>query len=395
MNMPIDKTRLLRIQDSLKEYKIDGLICQLSENVVFLTGFWPLSGTSWVVFSADGRYELIIPACEAIEANKYGQRDFSTYEWAHLKADDSAKQITSLLKSICSKLDIDNGVIGIEENFSNIAPSLNTGESCVPCKSSKDLILKALPKANILDATDIINNLRSTKTNNEIEKLKIANDIAGFGLAEFKNYAQEGINEIELACKVNSSIASKGCSYKNTISARGFAQISSGQGTERAWRPCEITTNRNLKNGDIVILELGVVADGLWADNTRLVVIGGANKKQKEIYNILLNAQSAAIEKIRPGTKMGDVDKAARDVIDDAGYGEYFIHITGHGIGWRYHEFPPLLAPKNEATLEEGMVTSVEPGVYIPNFGGMRVEDIVAVGKDGANFLSTFHKELD
>jgi Xaa-Pro aminopeptidase len=379
----------------LKEQKIDGLICLLPENVVFLTGFWPLTGTSWVVFTADGDSQLVVPACEAIEAGKYGQKNFLTYEWAHLKAGDPSKQIENLLKSICRELKINNGSIGIEENFANIAPSLNIGESCVPCKSSKDMISSALSKANIVDATDIINNLRVVKTRDEIKKLRIANEIAGFGLAAFKEFAKEGISEIELACKVNSAIAINGCGYKGVLSARGFAQISSAQETERAWRLCEITTNRKLENGDIVILELGAVADGFWADNTRLVVVGGTNKKQKEIYNILLEAQSKAINAIKPGMKMGDIDKAARDVINSAGYGDYFIHITGHGIGWRYHEFPPLLAPGNNTILEEGMVTSVEPGVYIPGFGGMRIEDIVSVGQNGPDVLSTFNKELD
>jgi len=389
-----DSVRHQKISEALKAHKIDGLICQLPENVVFLTGFWPLTGTSWVVFSADGQHKLIIPACEAIEAEQYGEKDFSVYEWAHLKADNPLEQIEGCLRLICQYFQIHNGIIGIEENFANVAPPLNMGESCVPCKSSKELISHALPKARLLDATDIINNLRTIKTDHEIRKLRIANEIAAFGLAAFRENAREGISEIELACRVNSAVAINGSGYKNTISARGFAQISSAGSTERGWRPCEITSNRRLEKGDIVILELGVVSDGFWADNTRVVVLGGANTQQKEVYNILLTAQSMAIEKIKPGVKMTDIDKAARDVVEKAGYGEYFIHITGHGIGWRYHEFPPLLAPGNETVLEEGMVTSVEPGVYIPGFGGMRIEDIVAVGKDGANTLSTFCREL-
>ena len=91
---------------------------------------------------------------------------------------------------------------------------------------------------------------------------------------------------------------------------------------------------------------------------------------------------------------MSDIDKAARDIISEAGYAEYFIHITGHGIGWRYHEFPPLLAPGNDVLLEEGMVTSVEPGIYMPGFGGMRIEDNVAVGRNSADLLSTFNRDL-
>ncbi len=212
--------------------------------------------------------------------------------------------------------------------------------------------------------------------------------------AVFKENIREGISEIELAAKVNAAIAVNGSDYKGIRSARGFAQISSGKETARGWRPCEITTNRKLQKGDIVLLELGAVADGFWADNTRLAVVGQPNDKQREIHKLILTAQQAAIDTIKPGIKMSDADKAARDIINNAGYGEYFIHITGHGIGWRYHEFPPLLHPENDSLFEEGMVTSVEPGIYIPDFGGMRIEDIVAVAKDSANLLSTYSREL-
>jgi Xaa-Pro aminopeptidase len=140
----------------------------------------------------------------------------------------------------------------------------------------------------------------------------------------------------------------------------------SERGTEKAWRPCKITINKKLQNGDITLLELTVVADGIWADNTRDVVVGVPDKKQKKIYKIILSAQSAAKEALKPGTKMSDVYMAARDKITKAGYGKYFIHITGHRVGWRYHEFPPLLSPDNDAILQKGMITSVETGLYIP-----------------------------
>jgi len=155
-----------------------------------------------------------------------------------------------------------------------------------------------------------------------------------------------------------------------------------------------ITGNRMLEKGDIVLLELAVVSDGYWADNTRCTVAGRPDSKQKKIYEMVLRAQKAAVEAIKPGVAMAEIDKAARDIIDGFGYGKYFIHITGHGVGWRYHEFPPLLAPGNNTILEEGMLTSVEPGVYIPGFGGLRVEDNVAVGGDGPDNLTTFNRDL-
>jgi Xaa-Pro aminopeptidase len=123
-----------------------------------------------------------------------------------------------------------------------------------------------------------------------------------------------------------------------------------------------------------------------------MAVVGEPSARQKEVYNQLLDAQQAAAKAIRPGVTADEPDKAARKVLDAVGLGQYFVHITGHGVGHRYHEFMPVLYPGNSTLLAEGNVFSVEPGVYIEGFGGIRIEDNVAVGKDGAIFLSTPRK---
>jgi Xaa-Pro dipeptidase len=392
--MSIDPDRISRNKNALRENSLDAFICRLPENVVFLSGWWPLTGTSWIIFTADGYSHLIVPACEAQEATAEGITELTTYEWAHLAAKDPVGETKIALKVAAEKFGIEKGQIGIEEIFEGVAPPLNIGEPSIPGKWSKQLIQQILPQAKISDATEVINGLRVLKTPTEIEKLRIANEIASVGLDTFKKNAMQGISEIELLALINSAIAVKGSGYKGIKSARGFAQISSGKGTAMAWRPCVITTNRKLQNGDITILELAVVADGFWADNTRSVVVGGPDKWQKKIYEVILKAQSAAKDAIKPGVKMSIVDKAARDIINKNGYGKYFIHITGHGVGWRYHEFPPLLNPGNVTPMQEGMVTSVEPGIYIPDFGGFRVEDNVAVSKSGFDELSTFNRDL-
>jgi len=394
MKVPVDSIRKERIEKAMDDARLDGLICRLPENVLLLSGWWPPTGTSWIIYTGDGQSHFIAPACEAREAEADGITDLSTYEWAHLKAVDPVGEVQAAIAETAKKFAIEKGRIGVEEAFEAIAPPLNIAEPAVPTRASIEMLHKSLPGAKFVDATEIINNLRVRKTALEIEKLRIANEVAAFGLAAFKENVAPGISEIELAAMVNRTVAVKGSAYKGVKSARGFAQVASAQGTERGWRPCEITTNRKLQSGDIVLLELGVVADGFWADNTRTAIVGSADDKQKEIYTLIQKAQAAAIKEIKPQVKMSAVDRAAREIINSAGYGDYFIHVTGHGIGWRYHEIPPLLHPENNNILEEGMVTSVEPGLYIPGFGGMRLEDIVAVGEAGAIPLSTFSKDL-
>jgi Xaa-Pro aminopeptidase len=140
------------------------------------------------------------------------------------------------------------------------------------------------------------------------------------------------------------------------------------------------------------MIELAVVADGYWSDLTRVVIAGEPTKKQREVYTVVLEAQKAAIEKMRPGVIFSEVDNAARQVIERAGYGQHFVHITGHGIGFRYHEFIPLLAPQAKGKLAAGMASSVEPGIYIPDWGGIRIEDNIVVTEDEPEYLSTFDR---
>jgi Xaa-Pro aminopeptidase len=140
------------------------------------------------------------------------------------------------------------------------------------------------------------------------------------------------------------------------------------------------------------MIELATIVDGYWSDLTYMAVAGQPNQRQKELHNHLLEAQQAAAQQMRPGASFSDPDTAARQVLEKAGLGEYFVHITGHGVGLRYHEFIPFLMPGASGTLEKGMVSSVEPGIYIPGFGGLRIEDNVAVGEDGPIFLSTPRK---
>jgi Xaa-Pro aminopeptidase len=152
------------------------------------------------------------------------------------------------------------------------------------------------------------------------------------------------------------------------------------------------STDYSIQEGDFVMIELATVVDGYWSDLTYMAVAGEPNQRQKEVHNTVLEAQQAAAQQMRRGASFTDPDSAAREVLDRAGLGDYFVHITGHAVGYRYHEFIPFLMPGASGTLEKGMVSSIEPGVYIPDFGGVRIEDNVAVGEDGPIFLSTARK---
>ena len=152
-------------------------------------------------------------------------------------------------------------------------------------------------------------------------------------------------------------------------------------------------SNRKLDGGDLVLLDFGAAFAGYKADTTRIAVVGEPSAKQREIHRIVLEAHDAAIAAVRPGVTTGDVDAAARRVIEAAGYGENFFHRVGHGIGLEGHE-DPSLDPGSRTVLQPGMVFTIEPGVYLPGFGGVRIEDDVVVIDGGCRVLTKADRTL-
>jgi Xaa-Pro aminopeptidase/Xaa-Pro dipeptidase len=152
-------------------------------------------------------------------------------------------------------------------------------------------------------------------------------------------------------------------------------------------------TNRRMVAGDLVTLDFGAVSTGYCSDCTRTVVLTAADDRQRGIYDVVLAAQRQALATIRAGVSCRDVDASARTVIAAAGFGEAFGHSLGHGLGLEVHE-GPRLAPQEEAILEPGMVLTVEPGIYLPGWGGVRIEDNVVITPDGCDILTTAPKDL-
>ncbi len=151
--------------------------------------------------------------------------------------------------------------------------------------------------------------------------------------------------------------------------------------------------SRKIRPGDFVVVDYGAVWRGYHSDETCTFAVGGAGRRHKKIYAVVKEAHDRALEAVRPGVACRDVDAAARGVIEKAGYGPLFSHGTGHGVGLDVHE-APRLSTLSEAVLEKGMVITIEPGIYLPGFGGVRIEDTVLVEKGGARVLTEFSKEL-
>jgi Xaa-Pro aminopeptidase len=230
------------------------------------------------------------------------------------------------------------------------------------------------------------------KSSYEQNKLRVANEIAEMGMKEFLTQLKPGMTESQVGAIVEGKIRSEGPGHKGARLVRPMAEVGAGPVGSTKGTLLVPSSTRKVAKGDIVMVELATVVDGYWSDLTYCAVAGTPSARQVEVYNRVLEAEQAAARELRPGAPASAPDSAARKVLEKAGLDKYFVHITGHGVGLRYHEFIPFLVPGATSPLQEGMVTSVEPGVYIEGFGGIRIEDNVAVGSQGPVFLSTPRK---
>ncbi len=244
---------------------------------------------------------------------------------------------------------------------------------------------KALPKTKLISGSAELKKLRMVKTEAELEKIAEAEALACRAFGNILGIIKPGLCEFELAAELEYYMK------KNGGEGTSFETIAiSGARTSL---PHGVPTNKKIQMGDFVTMDFGCKIGGYCADMTRTVVVGKASEEQRKIYNIVKTAQQAALDFIREGVTGKAADAAARKIIEDAGYGEYFRHSLGHGVGLLVHELPNL-SPKSEIELKTNMVVSCEPGIYIPDFGGVRIEDLVIVKADGNINLTPATKEL-
>lgn len=230
-----------------------------------------------------------------------------------------------------------------------------------------------------------IGKMRMVKTAEELDKIRRAEEIGCRAFEYILDYIKPGVKERDLALEIEYFMR------KNGASGTSFDTIViSGTNTSL---PHGVPTDKKVENGDFVTLDFGCVLEGYCSDMTRTIVVGKASDEQKRIYNTVKAAQQIGLDAIKKGARCAECDKAARDYIDSCGYGQYFRHSLGHGVGLLVHELPNL-SPKSELVLDENMVVSCEPGIYIPGFGGVRIEDLVAVTKDGCENLARVTKDL-
>lgn len=242
-----------------------------------------------------------------------------------------------------------------------------------------------LPESTWIAADEAILSQRAIKDEDELNKTKQAAELADRAFAAILPMLKPGVREMDVAMALEWEMRKNGAQ-------RASFDIICASGVRSAM-PHGVASQKIMEPGDFVTLDFGCFVDGYASDMTRTVVLGKATLRQKEIYQTVLSAQKAGVAAVRSGLLGKEVDAVARDIITEAGLGEYFGHALGHGTGLMIHE-APTLSPRSEKKLEPGMLVTVEPGIYIEGFGGVRIEDLVCVTENGCLNLTTSDKEL-
>lgn len=249
-----------------------------------------------------------------------------------------------------------------------------------------DELRGAFPNAQVVDIQPFTNTLRMNKSTDEIEFLQQATDIIEKVLEEGVKSVKVGMTELELTAHLETLM--------RTYGADGPSFTTIVLSGEKAALPHGTPGNRQIQQGDFLLIDMGVKKDGYCSDTTRTFIIGEPTEEQQKIYDIVRASNEAGIQAVKAGVPLKEFDISARQVIEDAGYGEYFNNRVGHGLGIDVHE-EPSIHQNNEALATKGLVFTIEPGIYIPNWGGVRIEDTVYINEQGeAQVLTSFTKEL-
>jgi len=351
--MNLYEKRLSRVRTAMHENGLDTLILTPGAAMRYLSGFSE-HGSRFLalVVPDDQPWLFVTPALNA------GQARQNPADVSDIRVWDDAQGWEALLASLSKALMLDIGIVGLDDDM--------------PARFALK-IQELMPTTLLKLAGAALAPLRAVKDALELAALQHAADATDALIPIAYEACRIGASEMEVSLALGQSIARAG--YQDS-----FAPII-GAGPNGA-SPHHNTGKTKVKTGDVVILDFGAMADGYHGDITRTVAVGEASDEAKRVYEVAYRAHQAGVAAVRPGATAHDVDAAARRVIADAGYGEFFIHRTGHGIGLDDHEAPYMLSG-NYTPLLPGHCFSVEPGIYLPGKFGVRLENILTVKDDG------------
>ncbi|HWL13881.1 MAG TPA: Xaa-Pro peptidase family protein [Ureibacillus sp.] len=348
--------KLEKLRNALVEQSVDGLLITNDFNRRYMTGFTGSAGVAIVskddaVFVTDFRYTE--QAKKQIQNFRIVQHDGNLF-----------KEVANLAGKMGIK------TLGFEKDTMTYAMYET---------------YKSLISAELVPVSGLIEKIRLIKTEQEINIIKVACEIADNAFSHILKFIKPGLTELEVSNELEFFMRKQGATASSfdTIVASGV----------RSALPHGVATDKVIEKGDFVTLDFGALYNGYISDITRTIAVGQPSEKLVEMYNTVLESQLLALEKVGPGMTGVEADSFARDYLASKGYGEAFGHSTGHGIGLEVHE-GPALSSRSSSVLEPNMVVTIEPGIYLPGIGGVRIEDDILITETGNEKLTHSTKDL-
>ena len=371
MACPRDDEKLERVRRLMAEEELDALVVRAPDSVLYLTNFWGMKGYDACVFPREG--EPVLVTIEASEED--AARTAWTEDVRFIKGYDPDDPKPPLARTLIAAMEAarEHGRVGLELSLGTQASDRMVGEPTTFTKAWFD----AFPDA--ADATPLLARARAIKTAQELERLRLANEIAAAAMDHVREHIRPFMKESEVAALWQGYVHGAGTGWRGKVElALPFSLVWAGRGI----KTFTATGDLPVMEGEPVLFEIWVCADGYWADHTKNLVLGELKPEYDELEHRLMEIYAWALDFIRPGASMAELDRRIRERIQPT-------HPICHGVGARAHE-PPYPHQAGGGEFEEGMVLAVEPGVYWPGGGGLRVEDNFLVTAGGLEKLSPF-----
>ncbi|MFL5705766.1 MAG: M24 family metallopeptidase [Ktedonobacteraceae bacterium] len=400
----MDTVRARRIVEMFKQRGADfhALVCRMPQNVVMLTGYQPILGNSFCIVTLNHAQEVefrlaipkdeedLVPKDLAVEVITFSEE---TMDSIGNTIQAVREPLAELLRS--ANLN-ENAVIGYEGGYSPIATGYT--QVGVPGPATLDLLHQLFLGGYLRDASSLLDELAAIKSEEELSAIRRSEEVGRQGFMAARNAIHVGATEADVAAATYAALVRSGYAAPGAQHVQPHVHVMAGSRAALAYRAYNLTSHASIMPGDTVTVQMEIGVNGYWAELTRTFFASSISDEWRKAHQACVAAQDAALKGIHDGASAREVDDEARTVMRQAGFGSAFKHGLGHGFGFQAinHAAAPVLHPASHAVLRSGMVHNMEPAVYLDGKGGIRLNDNVAVRKDGNEVLSSaLPRDLD
>jgi Xaa-Pro aminopeptidase len=389
MPRPVDQAKLDRVRGLMAERELDALVCRAPDNLLYLTDYWCMKGYDAVVFPLEGEPTLVVIEPQLADAERTAWtgdiRLYAGYDERDPRPPTT--RAVDLTVRVLRERDL-TGRVGLELTQASQSADRMVGEPTLLTADAVEAFGSAV--GEVVDATGLLVQARALKTEQEVQRIRLANELAALGMRHVRDNIRPGMKESEVGAMFEGFVHSIGVGYEGKVEmARAFTLVWSGPGISTF----TATGDRPVQENEPTLMEIWVCADGYWTDLTKSLCPGPLAPEYERLLELLLDVFDEAVAYVRPGASLAELDRLIRDRIAAGGYPGQPSHPVAHGVGARAHE-PPYAHQAVDGEVREGMVLAIEPAAYWEGGGGLRLEDTFLVRADGSEKLCDWPEDF-